>query len=137
MKTEKNQGVVFLCFSKDRELFLALRGPASRDFNGYWDPGSGRVEPGELPDQALLRELKEEYGVNPLKFSLVDQLDSDNWLHYYYLVAVNREDVNIKEPHKLVEGQWYAPDALPSPTHPTLRTLLVKHSSSIDELLNQ
>ena len=44
------------------EVFLARRAPGYRDA-GLWELPGGKVEPGESPARALLREIREELGV--------------------------------------------------------------------------
>ncbi|MFK7931346.1 MAG: (deoxy)nucleoside triphosphate pyrophosphohydrolase [Myxococcota bacterium] len=47
---------------KDRRVLIALRGPG-RDLAGLWELPGGKVESGEADAQALVRELREELGV--------------------------------------------------------------------------
>lgn len=46
----------------DRRVLLAQR-PNGKSMAGLWEFPGGKVEPGETPEEALLRELDEELGV--------------------------------------------------------------------------
>jgi len=48
------------------EVLLLRRGPGGRNA-GAWETVHGSVEPGERPEQAALRELREETGLAPLR----------------------------------------------------------------------
>ncbi|MFI8191011.1 (deoxy)nucleoside triphosphate pyrophosphohydrolase [Streptomyces sp. NPDC085946] len=47
----------------DGERLLAARRSAPADLAGRWELPGGKVEPGETADAALVRELREELGV--------------------------------------------------------------------------
>jgi 8-oxo-dGTP diphosphatase len=46
----------------DKRILLARR-PEGKAMAGLWEFPGGKVEPGELPEAALMRELKEELGI--------------------------------------------------------------------------
>ncbi|TME48932.1 MAG: NUDIX domain-containing protein, partial [Chloroflexi bacterium] len=48
------------------EVLVLRRGPGGRNA-GAWETVHGSVEPGERPEQAALRELREETGLAPLR----------------------------------------------------------------------
>ncbi|MDG5805361.1 (deoxy)nucleoside triphosphate pyrophosphohydrolase [Streptomyces neyagawaensis] len=54
--------VVGAALLKDGRL-LAARRSAPPELAGRWELPGGKVEPGESPEQALVRELREELGV--------------------------------------------------------------------------
>jgi 8-oxo-dGTP diphosphatase len=47
----------------DGRVLLAQR-PAGKTLAGMWEFPGGKVEPGETPERALIRELKEELGID-------------------------------------------------------------------------
>lgn len=51
----------------DGSVLLAQR-PAGKPWSGYWEFPGGKVEAGEAPGDALVRELQEELGVTPTRF---------------------------------------------------------------------
>ena len=55
--------VVCALADRDGKLFLARRAPGQH-LAGFWEFPGGKVEEGETPDQALVRELREELGVD-------------------------------------------------------------------------
>ena len=47
----------------DNRVLIAQR-PAGKDMAGLWEFPGGKVEPGETPEAALIREVREELGID-------------------------------------------------------------------------
>jgi len=51
------------CIDRDGRVLLARR-PADKVHGGLWEFPGGKLEPGETPESALVRELKEELTID-------------------------------------------------------------------------
>ena len=60
MESKKLQ-VVAAIICKDNRIFAIQRGYG--EFKGQWEFPGGKVEPGETPEEALIREIKEELDI--------------------------------------------------------------------------
>ncbi|HEX7963626.1 MAG TPA: 8-oxo-dGTP diphosphatase [Candidatus Saccharimonadales bacterium] len=107
--------VTLLFLRRDGELLLAMK---KRGFGqGKWNGAGGKVEPGETPLAAAIRETEEEVGVtpkNPRKMAEIDfYLTSDPTFNNYAHVFVSTEWDG--EPHETEEmrPQWFPENALP------------------------
>ena len=116
-------------------LFLARRGPASRNEIGTWEFPGGEVLYGELMDDAIRREFTEEYGIS---IEVTGQLgafdhilpsEHEHWVSITFLAKYIGGEPSIREPDKCSEIGWFAFNALPTPlsviTLANVRRLLV------------
>jgi ADP-ribose pyrophosphatase YjhB (NUDIX family) len=83
---------------KGKKVLMIKRGMAPR--KGAWGPPSGFIEVGETPEEACLRELKEETGVSGQVVRLVgvsrlgDKEVYGDMLMVRYLVKVGDEEIS-------------------------------------------
>lgn len=62
MSERKTIKVVAAIITKDNKIFATQRGYG--DFKDGWEFPGGKVEPGEKPEDAIVREIKEELGAD-------------------------------------------------------------------------
>lgn len=113
----------------DNRVLLAQR-PAGKPMAGLWEFPGGKVEPGERPEQTLIRELKEELAIvveeaclAPLTFASHSYSD----FHLLMPLFICRRWQGIVAP---LEGQqlaWVPPDRLRSYSMPPADEPLVAH----------
>lgn len=76
---------VAFVIEKDGSVLMLRRSPFKDHAPGEWETGSGRIEAGETPEQAVHREVREETG---LHVEIVQPVDT---FHFYRGAA--REEV--------------------------------------------
>ena len=64
MNIDRSIHVVAGVIRDARGRILLARRTEGRDLSGSWEFPGGKVEPGERPEAALIRELKEELGID-------------------------------------------------------------------------
>lgn len=117
---------VFVCHDGAGRILLARRGAGARDEPGAWDTGAGALEHGETFEDAVRREVREEYSADALAIETLgvrNILRGDpvsHWVAVVFAVEVAPARVAIGEPHKFDALDWFAPDLLPEPRHSQL-----------------
>jgi len=112
-------GVGALIVNERGELFLARRGPLAKNERGLWEFPGGSVEYGERLEDALKREIREEYGLEIEVGELLDVVDhilpdeGQHWVSPTYICKPVSCDPKILEPGKCTEIGWFPPDQAP------------------------
>jgi 8-oxo-dGTP diphosphatase len=72
----------------DRRVLIAQR-PEGKHMAGMWEFPGGKVEPGETPEAALIRELREELGVETKEACLAPlSFASHSYEHMHLLMPL-------------------------------------------------
>ena len=98
----------------DNRVLIAQR-PAGKSMAGLWEFPGGKIEPGETPEAALIRELHEELGITVLPACLAPftfashAYETFHLLMPLYLCRKWTGDVVAREGQAL---RWVRPNAL-------------------------
>ena len=113
----------------DGRVLLAQR-PAGKPMAGLWEFPGGKVEPGETPEQTLIRELSEELGIEtqaaclaPLTFASHDYPDF-HLLMPLYVCRRWEGTVTAREGQRLA---WVRPNRLRDFPMPPADEPLIPH----------
>ena len=92
--------VLAYIFNENDEVLMLFRNKKKVDINkGKWMGVGGHIEKGETPDQALVREIKEETNLDVLSFKLRGTLlfINNDYQEKIYLYTVNKYQGIIEE----------------------------------------
>ena len=100
--------------NEDGALLIARR-PAGRPLAGLWEFPGGKVEAGEEPEDALVRELREELGIEVAKANLAPLTFASHAYPDFHLLMPVYLCRRFEGRLAALEGQefrWVRPDAL-------------------------
>jgi 8-oxo-dGTP diphosphatase len=123
MSTEKNRKlvtVVCACIRREggQQVLLSMRhAPGVEGLDGKWELPGGKIEFGETPDRALIREIREEIGVEIKPLRLLPHLQTNVWEyeHAVHQVVLAGYECELKKGSELVVGEevrWFDVDAI-------------------------
>ncbi|MGD9501735.1 MAG: 8-oxo-dGTP diphosphatase MutT [Methyloceanibacter sp.] len=99
----------------DAARVLLARRPEGRPLAGLWEFPGGKIEAGEVPEDALVRELAEELGIQIAKEDLAPLTFASHAYPDFHLlmpVYLCRRWAGEITPHEGQEFVWVRPDAL-------------------------
>ncbi len=137
---------VFFCYDDTGRIFLAKRSHNARDEHGRWAPGAGGHEHGETLEETVRRELKEEFGAEPIAIEFIGYFDvfrnsSDgtptHWLAMTFAVRVNASQMRINEPHMIDDFGWFSLGNLPAPLHSQFDIFLRLHGERLESIVSR
>ena len=105
--------VVAAIIIKNEEVFATQRGYG--DFKGGWEFPGGKIDAGETPEEALIREIKEELDTEVEVIELLDTVEYD-YPNFHlsmdcFIFSIKSGDLVLKE-HEA--AQWLTKETLDS-----------------------
>jgi mutator protein MutT len=117
-------GVGAIIFNDKGEVFLMKRGPNAKNERGHWEFPGGTVDFGEKLQDAIKREINEEFDI---EIELIEQLPATNhlipaekqhWVSTCFIAKIKEGQVPKiveKDKGKCDEIGWFSLDNLPHP----------------------
>ena len=113
MRNPRTIQVVAAIIIRDGEVFATQRGYG--EWKGWWEFPGGKIEPGECPQEALKREIKEELDAEIAVGDLLDTVDWDyptfHLTMHCYVCTLESESLNLNE-HS--DSAWLTKETLGS-----------------------
>ncbi len=105
--------VVAAVIRDDEKIFATMRGYG--DFKGLWEFPGGKIEPGETPQEALKREIREELASEVSVGALIDTVEFDYPAFHLsmdcFWCQLIRGDLELLE---AAEARWLTKETLKS-----------------------
>lgn len=108
---------------KDGKYLLLKRSTESKSFPGLWDFAGGKDDPGETPEQSVIRETKEEttFDIDPGPMVKETEYHDDQFdllLRYFEPTVISGE---LTLSHEHTEIKWVSQDEIVDlETHPSV-----------------
>jgi mutator protein MutT len=109
-------------------MYLMLKRANTGYMEGMYSLPAGRIEPDETLRQAVIREIKEEIGLNveagALQAVHFAYRVPDNYVDVFFLVDSWQGQPANMEPDKCSDVSWHPKEGLPTNTIPFIRQVL-------------
>jgi 8-oxo-dGTP pyrophosphatase MutT (NUDIX family) len=105
---EQREAIVAVVRRGARVLVIQ-RGPLAR-LSGYWAPLSGKLEPGETQEEAVVREVHEEVGLRAFPLAKVweSQTEDGTFRLHWWTVEAEEGEV-LMHPGEVSDARWVTP----------------------------
>jgi mutator protein MutT len=94
--------VSLLLLVKNNKFLLVKRSFSEKNYSGFWGLPGGSIEKNETPTDALIREIREELGINVPNFILLKKYDTGDKLINVYIYNssdFNENNIRLNEEH--------------------------------------
>ena len=104
------QEAVVAVLQRAGRVLVVKRGPEAV-LSGYWAPLSGRIEPGESQEQAVIREVREEVRLEatPLKKVWECETDDGEFLLHWWMAEAGPGEMEL-DSREVSDARWVMPD---------------------------
>jgi mutator protein MutT len=99
--------------NEEGKILLTHRGPSARNQVGKWEAPGGKVEFGETAEQTIVREAKEELGIDIKVDDLLGFVDDiipeekQHWAGPTWLASIVSGEPKIMEPDMCDGMDWF------------------------------
>lgn len=97
---KKTVGAGILLLNSNNELLMLLRDDIPNiPFPDMWDIPGGKVEPGEIPEETVKREMIEEMGLKLENISFFKRYETSNLIDnvFWQRIDLNPDKIDLKE----------------------------------------
>lgn len=111
-KDDKKVMVVGLVviFNNDGKVLVVRRSNNTNWCPRCWAIVGGKIEKGEIPDEGMVREVREETGIKLDKYKIKKLIKDNNIIEYLYIGKVDNDFVELNDEH--TEYKWVSIDEI-------------------------
>jgi 8-oxo-dGTP diphosphatase len=99
-----------IIFNKEDKVLIGQRGSNARDDEGMWDFPGGQVEFGESCNEAIKREMKEEFGIQIEIIEIINFVEviesKKHWVGPTYIAKLISGEAKPLEKDKFNDFKW-------------------------------
>jgi 8-oxo-dGTP pyrophosphatase MutT (NUDIX family) len=136
LKGAKSNAAGVLFVAPDGDVLLLHRAKTEENFPGHWALPGGNADEGETPEQAAIREAREEIGVDADPAALKDLekviTPKGKAFHTYAIPVAEKFTPRLNGEH--TGYAWASLDMLPRPLHPAIDDMLRKRLGVAEDM---
>lgn len=132
--------ICYFCHDGEKQFLMHKRSRNARDEQGMWDTGGGGLEFGEKVEDALKREVREEYGAEVLGYEFLGYRDvhrqkdgtETHWIALDFKAKIDPALAKVGEPDMMDELRWVTFESLPEPLHSQLPNFFESYRKKLE-----